>query len=68
MARDKLTFRQCDVTRAIRAALAGGIDVARVEIDKEGTIVIVASKSDSAGPEVDLDRELREWETRRGQN
>ena len=67
MARGKLRFRQTDVTRAIKAAVAAGIDVARVEIDKEGKIVIVAAEPDSEGVEVGLDRELREWEARRDQ-
>jgi hypothetical protein len=69
MARGKLRFRQSDVTRAIKAAVAAGIDVARVEIDKEGKIVIVTGKPDPVGGNVDdLDRELREWEARRGQS
>jgi hypothetical protein len=68
MARGKLSFRQSDVTRAIKAAIAAGIDVARVEIDKEGKIVIVTGKPDPVQNSVDLDRELREWEMSRGQS
>jgi hypothetical protein len=30
-------FKQHDVTRAVRAAKAAGIDVARIEIDKSGS-------------------------------
>jgi hypothetical protein len=34
-------FKKTDVTRATRAILAAGLDVARVEIDKNGLIVVV---------------------------
>jgi hypothetical protein len=35
-------FRQVDVTRALRAAKASGLEITRVEIDAEGKIVVVA--------------------------
>jgi hypothetical protein len=41
MSRGQYTFRQSDVTRALKAAAAAGVGIARVEIDKRGTIVIV---------------------------
>jgi hypothetical protein len=41
MARAPSTFRQQDVTRAIKAAAAAGVDIARIEIDKAGKIVII---------------------------
>jgi hypothetical protein len=44
MPRGPSTFRQQDVTRALRAAVAAGVDVTRVEIDKTGKIVIVTGK------------------------
>jgi hypothetical protein len=44
MARAPSTFRQSDVTRALRAAKAAGVDVARIEIDPDGKIVIVTSE------------------------
>jgi hypothetical protein len=53
MARASSTFRQQDVTRAVKAVVAAGVDIARVEIDAAGKIVIVASKpeaQDSNGP------------------
>lgn len=37
-------FKKTDVTRATRAILAAGLDVARVEIDKNGLIVVVPGK------------------------
>jgi hypothetical protein len=43
MARVPAIFRQGDVTRAVRAVVAAGQAVARVEIDPNGKIVIVTT-------------------------
>jgi hypothetical protein len=40
MPRDRLTFRQRDVTAAIRAAKAAGGEVTRVTIDRDGNIIV----------------------------
>jgi hypothetical protein len=45
MARAPSTFRQQDVTRAIKAATAAGVGIARVEIDKAGKIIIITGKT-----------------------
>jgi len=60
------TFRQRDVSRAIRAVLATGIGVARVEIGADGKIVIFTGNPvDKRQTEEDeLDRELAEFEAR----
>lgn len=36
-----LKFRQRELTRAIRAIRVAGLDVERIEIDRDGKIVIV---------------------------
>jgi hypothetical protein len=41
VARTPSAFRQIDVTRAIKATRAAGIDIARIEIDRAGKIVII---------------------------
>ena len=44
MARGASTFKQTDVTRALKAARAAGLEVERVEIDKSGKIIVVTGK------------------------
>jgi hypothetical protein len=44
MARAPCTFRQRDVAAALRAVRDAGYEVARVEISKDGKIVVVPSK------------------------
>jgi hypothetical protein len=64
MARKPCAFRQSDVTRAVRAAEAAGQKVARIEIDKDGKIVIVIGPAEQQGN--DLDSELAAFEARHG--
>jgi hypothetical protein len=59
MSRGPSTFRQQDVTRALRATVAAGIEVERVEIDKDGKIVVVASKVKQPGEEGST---VNEWD------
>jgi hypothetical protein len=66
MARGRLTFKQADMTRAMRAATAAGIQVARVEVDNAGKIVIIVGKP-AGGAEDPLDAELAAFEARHGQ-
>jgi hypothetical protein len=39
-----MSVRQRDVAAAVKGAVAAGVEVARVEVDKAGRIVIVAGK------------------------
>jgi hypothetical protein len=48
MSRGQQTFRQRDVTKAIKATVKAGIVVERVEIDKDGKIIIVTAKAEDA--------------------
>ena len=67
MARLPSSFRQVeDVTRAVKAVATAGVAIARIEIGRDGKIVIVTQQG-MAGPQDDLDRELSEFEVRHGQ-
>jgi hypothetical protein len=60
MARAPYTFRQQDVTRAVKAVVAAGVDIARVEIDKAGKITIIALGTEPHGA---LAMRGNEWDT-----
>ena len=66
MARIPSSFRQADVTKAVKAVATAGVGIARVEIGRDGKIVIV-TQQEAAGPQDGLDRELAEFEVRHGQ-
>jgi hypothetical protein len=40
MGRGAQTFRQSDLTRALKAAKAAGVEIARIEIARDGTIAM----------------------------
>jgi hypothetical protein len=50
MARGPSNFKQRDVTRALRAAMAAGIEVGRIEIDQAGKISVVIGQSNATDP------------------
>jgi hypothetical protein len=45
-----MSVRKRDVCAAVKGAVAAGVEVARVEVDKEGRIVIIAGKPNEATP------------------
>lgn len=55
MARGPSTFRQIDLTRVLKAALAAGLDVGRIEVDTTGKIVLLA-RSEALEPISQLER------------
>ncbi len=57
MPRGARTFRQVDVTRALKGAVAAGIVVKRVEIERDGKIVVVTGT-----PEVEPSSSANEWD------
>ena len=59
MARAVSTFRQQDVTRAVKAVTAAGVHIARVEIDKTGKIVIITADTTGRPGET---KEANEWD------
>jgi hypothetical protein len=65
MARAPSTFRQADVTKAVKAVRAAGVDIVRVEVARDGRIVIVTEAQSAV--QDDLDRELEEFAARNGQ-
>jgi hypothetical protein len=50
-------FRQQDLTRALRGAIAAGVQIARVEIDPSGKIVIELD----TGERVESSNALDKW-------
>jgi hypothetical protein len=67
MSRTPANFRQADVTRALRAAQKAGVEISRVEIARDGRIVIIAA-GDRLEPQDDLDQELAAFQARHGQS
>jgi hypothetical protein len=58
MARGECRFRKRDVKEALKATRDAGIDVSRIEIDKDGRIIIIAGKPNGANP----NRGAHEWD------
>lgn len=61
MTAKRATFRQADLTRAVKAARAAGLDVARIEINPDGKIVLEQSRETISGPSNAFD----EWKAKR---
>ena len=55
------TFKETDLTRALRAAQKAGADVMRVEVGRDGRIVLVLKNGDKVP-------ERNEWDEWRASN
>jgi hypothetical protein len=44
MGRGLCIFKQRDITKAVKAVAAAGVEIARIEVDRDGRIVVVAGK------------------------
>ncbi|MBI2715695.1 MAG: hypothetical protein HYX37_14775 [Rhizobiales bacterium] len=63
MSRAPSTFRQNDVTRAVKGAVAAGVEIAQVEIGKDGKIIIVTGKPKSCAEISDAAKSDNEWDS-----
>ncbi|RWQ68900.1 MAG: hypothetical protein EOS85_31385 [Mesorhizobium sp.] len=62
MSRTPATFKAADLTRAVKAARAAGLEVNRIEITKDGRIVLIYAPSDVPGAQP-IDSTLsNEWD------
>jgi hypothetical protein len=59
MGRGPCSFKQRDVSRAIKGAVAAGLAVGRVEISKDGNIIIIP---ESAQMDSDAETLHNEWD------
>ena len=60
MPRAPSAFKQRDLTKAVKAVVAAGVDIARVEIDKAGRITIITLKAEPNGQGRE---EANEWDS-----
>jgi len=61
LARGALSFKQRDITRAVRAIEAAGKRVQRLEIDREGKIVVVLVTGEAQEPAEEI-KKGSEWD------
>jgi hypothetical protein len=57
MARARSIFKQQDITKAIKGAAKAGVNIARIEIAKDGRIVII-----TAAEAAQIESEGNEWD------
>jgi len=63
MSRGACTFRKRNVTAAIKAVAAAGVVIARVEVDKDGKIVIIVGEpNESEGSNGNRSNTANEWD------
>ena len=59
MSRGPCTFKQRDITKAVKAVVAAGVQIERVEVDKDGKISVVTAKP--IGSAAASGKELDNW-------
>lgn len=59
MSRGASTFRQRDLTAAVRAMTAAGQTLSRVEVDKDGRIILMVAGAKAAPDDSETPDELR---------
>lgn len=55
------SFTQRNATRLMRAVIAAGLSVAKVEVDKAGKIVVIVGEPDKAATASESDNPLDQW-------
>ena len=58
MSKRQPTFKQGDLTKALKGAVKAGVSVKRVKNDREGTIVLIAGEPEPDHSEVEDAAEL----------
>jgi hypothetical protein len=56
------SFRQADVSRAVKGATAAGLTIGRIEIDLTGKIVLVAATEAVRGAITNRAGDVNEWD------
>ncbi len=67
MARERVSFKQTDVSRAMKGVAAAGAKVSRVEIEPDGKITVVTTEADDSASTAEASP-LDTWMKRRGTN
>lgn len=67
MTRRALPFRQAEVTRAVKGALAAGLEIGRVECGLDGRIIITTTKGTALPVQDEAEAALAQWERQHGQ-
>jgi hypothetical protein len=62
MARGKLRFSEREATRLIRAAVKAGVQVQRVEVDRDNKIVVILGPQEQQPGTNERDDTQNEWD------
>ena len=65
MARAKTTYRQVDLTRAVKAMHAAGLTISQTQIAPDGTITLVHTGLGTALLQLSPDDQRAEWQASR---